>query len=100
MRERVDVRARMLGRDDDPRRSGPRLSPTSCVMTVKEIVEAGLMRRVRGRARVAKLLEVEDARLRDRIEKPVHLSGPPRNHDEASDFVGISLCIGRRSGPA
>ena len=42
-------------------------------MPVKEVVEAGLMRRVRGRARVAKLLEVEDASLLDRIEKPVHL---------------------------
>jgi hypothetical protein len=42
------------------------------VVTVKEVVEAGLMRRVRRRARVAKLLEVEDARLLERIEKRLH----------------------------
>ena len=69
MGERIDVSARVLGHDDDARRAGARLRRTPCVMTVEEVVEAWLMRGVRGRARVAKLLEVEDARLRDRFEE-------------------------------
>jgi hypothetical protein len=52
----------VLGHDDDPGGSGARLSCSTRVVAVKEIVEAGLVSRVGWRAGVAKLLEVEDAR--------------------------------------
>jgi len=43
VRQRIDMRPRMLGRDDDPRRSGTRLGRAMRVMTVEEVVEAGLV---------------------------------------------------------
>ena len=69
VRERVDVGARVLGGDDDPGGAGARLRSTARVVAVEEVVEARGVRGMRRRTRVAKLLEVEDARLLDRVEE-------------------------------
>ena len=67
--KRVDVRARVLWHDHDAGRARPSLRCAARVVAVHEVVEAGRVRGVRGRARVARLLEVEDAGLIERVEK-------------------------------
>jgi len=61
VRERVDVRARVLGITTMPGRAGARLARATRVVAVQEVVEAGRVRRVGGRTCVAELFEVEDA---------------------------------------
>ena len=61
VREGVDVGARVLGHDDDARRSGPGLGCATRVVSVEKVVEAGRMSRMRRGALIAQLLEVEDA---------------------------------------
>jgi hypothetical protein len=51
----------VLGHDDKAGGARTCLSGARCVLPVQEVVEAGLMGRVRRGAGVSKLLEVEDA---------------------------------------
>jgi hypothetical protein len=60
VRQRIDVRPRVLGHDDDSRRTGARFGRATCVMAVQKIVEARLVSRVRWRPGIAKLFEIED----------------------------------------
>ena len=101
VRERIDVRARMLGHDHDAGRTGPRLTRAPRVVAVEEVVEARSVRRVGGRSRVAQLFEVEDAGRLERIEE----GGYPH---EIGGFAlisrgplnGVNRGSGRRSGLA
>jgi hypothetical protein len=55
------VGARVLGHYHEPGRTGARLSRARRMLAVQEVVEAGLVRRVRRGAGVTELFEVEDA---------------------------------------
>jgi hypothetical protein len=56
VRQRVDVRARVLGHDYDARRARARLGGAACVVAVQEVVEAGLVGGMRWSACIPKLL--------------------------------------------
>ena len=70
----IDVRARVLGHDDDAGGTGARLARSARVMAMQEVVEPRQVRRVRWRAGVPKLLEVEDARGSESVEEVGHYS--------------------------
>ena len=59
----------MLGRHYEPGGSCARLGRASGVVAVQEVVESRRVRRMSRRARIPWLLEIEDARLLEILEK-------------------------------
>jgi len=90
--KRVDVRARVLRHHDDAGRAGAGLRCTTRVVAMQEVVEARRVRRMRGCACVAELLEVEDAGRAERAgEARGHLLAVAVDDAPAGQVVGREL---------
>ena len=61
VRQRIDVRARVLRHDHNPGRTCPRLGRAPCMVPVQKIVEPRCVSRMGWRAGVTGLLEIEDS---------------------------------------